>query len=417
MAKIGFFSLPWQGHLNPMASLARELESRGHQAIFFHLPEFASAIEGRGCRFVSYAPDRFPPGEFALRNAELSSLSGDQAFSAALAISQSLCAALLEEAEVVVGAAELDLWVIDQLDYGAATLAAKLGQPFVTAAVVLLKHDEVGVPGYNGEAYGQDPQSLEREARLAAHMASLIRPFLKALNGYRRAAGMEDFSYQTIWSSLAQVSQQPPEFEFPRKQLPDCFHFTGPFARPEDRSPLPFPWERLSGQPLVYASLGTAQRHQSRLYQAILDSVRGMDVQLVLSLAGATDLDLRPAPPNALVLPLVPQLEVLQRASAMITHAGMNSTLECLAAGVPMVAVPISHDQPGVAARIEWTGTGLKVPAARCDASTLSQALTRVLADSSFRERAERFRHAIAARDGRRMAGDIIEQVLGPAAN
>lgn len=54
-----------------------------------------------------------------------------------------------------------------------------------------------------------------------------------------------------------------------------------------------------------------------------------------------------------------PQLELLKRASVCITHAGFNTVIESLANGVPQVAIPITHDQPGVAARIADKKTGV----------------------------------------------------------
>jgi UDP:flavonoid glycosyltransferase YjiC (YdhE family) len=96
----------------------------------------------------------------------------------------------------------------------------------------------------------------------------------------------------------------------------------------------------------------------------------------------------------------------------MITHAGMNSALECLAAGVPMVAIPISHDQPGVSARIEWTGTGVRVLAAACEPERLRCAMETVLQENSYRDSARQFREIIAEKDGLRRAAGLIEQVL-----
>src|SRR5580658_8714154 len=53
-----------------------------------------------------------------------------------------------------------------------------------------------------------------------------------------------------------------------------------------------------------------------------------------------------------------PQLELLKGAALCITHAGLNTALEALTQGVPMVALPIGYDQPGVAARIVYHGVG-----------------------------------------------------------
>jgi len=45
-------------------------------------------------------------------------------------------------------------------------------------------------------------------------------------------------------------------------------------------------------------------------------------------------------------------LELLKQTSVCITHAGLNTVLEALTQDVPQVAIPVTNDQPGVAARI-----------------------------------------------------------------
>jgi UDP:flavonoid glycosyltransferase YjiC (YdhE family) len=48
---------------------------------------------------------------------------------------------------------------------------------------------------------------------------------------------------------------------------------------------------------------------------------------------------------SPLVVGYAPQLELLQRATLTITHAGMNTTLESLSNGVLMVAIPVANDR------------------------------------------------------------------------
>jgi len=413
MARVGMFCLPGLGHLNPFSGLAHELAGRGHEVVFFHLPDFAEQVRLRGFRFEAFGELKCPAGTFAVRYRELSRLDGLEAMRASLDILRSQAEALFTEARPVIGRAKLDLWVVDQLDYAAATLAAHMRAPFVTAIVTLTKHHEDGVPGFSGEAYTDDPDVQERDRRFNEAVLETSKPFRDYIGAYRVKAGLGPFSYEDLWSGLAQITQQPAEFEFPRRKLPACFHFTGPFARGAHRTPTPFPWELLSGKPLVYASFGTVQNRNRRLYQALAQATAHLDVQVVLSLGGAEASELPPElPGNMLAVPFAPQLEILEKAALMVTHAGMNSALECLAAGVPMVAVPIAHDQPGVAARIEWTGTGVRVPAPACEPERLRQAIETVLRESSFRESAQRFRKIIAEADGLRRAADLIEQVL-----
>lgn len=60
--KIGFISMPFLGHLNPMTALARKLQARGHEVIFIGVPDCESIVRGAGLKFVSYCEGEFPIG-------------------------------------------------------------------------------------------------------------------------------------------------------------------------------------------------------------------------------------------------------------------------------------------------------------------------------------------------------------------
>ncbi len=96
----------------------------------------------------------------------------------------------------------------------------------------------------------------------------------------------------------------------------------------------------------------------------------------------------------------------------MITHAGMNTAMECLTNGVPMVAIPVANDQPGVAARIAWTGCGETIPIKKLNIANLKNAIQKVLTNPSYKENAVRLQKAIAASGGVSRAADIIEQAI-----
>jgi zeaxanthin glucosyltransferase len=89
----------------------------------------------------------------------------------------------------------------------------------------------------------------------------------------------------------------------------------------------------------------------------------------------------------------------------------MNTALESLSNGVPMVAIPIANDQPGVAARIAWTGTGEVVSLAKSGSSILQASVKRVLAEDTYKQNAVRLQAAIRRAGGVSRAADIVEQV------
>ncbi|MEM7762284.1 MAG: nucleotide disphospho-sugar-binding domain-containing protein, partial [Cyanobacteria bacterium P01_A01_bin.40] len=95
-----------------------------------------------------------------------------------------------------------------------------------------------------------------------------------------------------------------------------------------------------------------------------------------------------------------------------ITHGGMNTTLECLTFGVPMVAIPIANDQPGIASRIAWSGVGEMIPLKKLNTENLQQAIKQVLTEDGYKKNALRLQEAIKQGGGVSRAADIIEQVV-----
>jgi MGT family glycosyltransferase len=147
------------------------------------------------------------------------------------------------------------------------------------------------------------------------------------------------------------------------------------------------------------------------IYKHILEAVQPLqDVQVVLSIGkNINPENLGPIPSNTIVVRSAPQIELLKRAALCITHAGLNTTLESLAHGVPMVAIPIAYDQPGVAARIAHHGTGEFIEVDELTTERLGELVEKVLQYPSYRARADYFQKVIAKARGLDGAADIVE--------
>lgn len=140
------------------------------------------------------------------------------------------------------------------------------------------------------------------------------------------------------------------------------------------------------------------------------------DLQVVFSTGRNVDADaLGPIPSNTLVVPSAPQLELLERAALCITHAGLNTTQEALAAGVPLVAIPVGYDQPGVAARILYHGVGRFVPFEELTVDSVLREVREVLGNPGYREKAAFFEQLIRDESGAERAAKLVEQVLSGA--
>jgi len=138
-----------------------------------------------------------------------------------------------------------------------------------------------------------------------------------------------------------------------------------------------------------------------------------LPAQLVISLGdGSTPPDVGDLPGTPLVVNFAPQLELLQRSALCVTHAGLNTVLESLSFGVPILAIPVTNDQPGVASRVAWTGAGECIAWPRRTVKGLRLAIERVLGKEPYRTSARRLQNGIQASAGIAGAGDVVEEVI-----
>jgi MGT family glycosyltransferase len=412
MATLGMVCPTTASHLYSAAALGHELAGRGHRVVIFGTPDGEPWARAAGLDFHALGERQFCADTNARWFAELGKLSRHRANVAVERLLEARAAMRLAELPDAVRRLRIDALLVDQSSPEGGTVAERLDLPFVSVCATLLLNRDADVPPFNTDWR----YSPARWARLRNRLGYLLLDRITA--GSRRIIG----EYRQRWnlpplrrpndhySRLAQLCQQPAEFEYPRRHLPRCLHFTGPFESAVSRAAVDFPYQRLSGQPLIYASMGTLHNRIPRVFARIATACAALDAQLVIATGGAPrprDLDR-----SVLVVSYAPQLELLSRAALAITHAGLGTVLQCLGRGVPMVAIPVASEQPGLAARIAWSGAGEYVPLARLRAARLRDAVSRVLYQPAYREHALRLRDAIRLAGGVAHAADVVEQVL-----
>jgi zeaxanthin glucosyltransferase len=417
--KFGFISQPLSGHLNPMTALGRKLKSRGHEVVFFSVPDGAAIIRGAGLDYVPFCEKEFPPGSIAKGFGGVAKMHGFEVVKhSAQNLIPGLVEAGLEHLEEKIVETGVEVLVLDTIYFYLEFVPMHLGMPYVHIWNVLpLDLSGATPPSCFAWPLESSPEAHARYMEGAQQFGSLWGPMSAAAKGYAEKVGLKiDWNDPTSTASkLAIIAQTPKEFDFPGAPWPPQFHYAGPFHEAGGREPVDFPWEKLNGKPLIYASLGTLVNGLEQIYHTILKAVAPLaDVQVVLSVGRNVELeDLGPIPSNTIVVRTAPQLELLKRASLCITHAGMNTTLEALAQGVPMVAIPIGYEQPGIAARIAHHGAGEFVEVEDLSVEGLSELIQRVRKNPAYRGKARYFQDVIARTHGLDVAADVIERALG----
>jgi zeaxanthin glucosyltransferase len=412
---IGLLCPSASGHLNPMTTLGHELHRRGHRVTLISTVDAQSKTLAAGLEFRAISETELPLGATEKALAKLGQLSGFAAFRYTVELFKQLTNSLLKDAPSAIQSAKVEFLLIDQTSFGGSTVAQSLDLPFISVCCALMINQDPNAPPFTtGWQYYSTWWARLRNQTAYRLINRSAQPIIKLLEDCRAQWRLPPFvDPEDGFSQLAQLCQQPSEFEFPRQSLSSCFHFTGPYSNPDSREATPFPFEKLTGQPLIYASLGTVQNRLLGTFQTIAEACQNLNVQLVLSLGGGNNPDSLPILPGSpLVVGYAPQLDLLRKATLTITHAGMNTTLESLSNGVPMVAIPIANDQPGVAARIAWTGTGEVVSLKKMTVPKLRHAIEQVLQHDSYRKNALILKKAIHQAGGVSRAADIIEQVI-----
>jgi zeaxanthin glucosyltransferase len=408
--KLGFICPNAPGHLNPMTALARELQARKYDVVFL----YASTANG-----LPAVPG--PEEDHVTKMlGEVSALQGEDAFRVGIRSLLAQTESILKSLPEIVRTNRVDALILDTTQRYVELGAMHLDIPYLHVSAALhFDYSGYTPPIYQSWPHETTPQALARNREGVAQITEKLAAANGQVRAYAERAGLEvdwgDLS--STLSKRAWITQTPEAFDFESSYRPPQFHHTGPFHDGKGREKVDFPWEQLTGEPVVYASMGTILNGRVDVFRTIAAAAaRHRDMQLVLSVGNQVDpAQIGPVPSNAIIVKRAPQLELLKKASLCITHAGLNTVLESLTQGVPQVAIPVSFDQPGVAARIAHRKTGVVTSLDKLTPDHLADLLSEAQNNPIYRQNSRKLQQAIVEADGLGVAADLVETSLGAA--
>jgi UDP:flavonoid glycosyltransferase YjiC (YdhE family) len=411
MALVGLFCPPTVGHLNPMTVLGRTLLKRGHSVTLFGIADVEAFVRSCGLDFRVLGASEYPVGSVEKSSKVLGRLRGIQALRFTVNAGSRLAEITCRFASSQVEASGIDLMVVDQNEPAAGSVAERLQVPYLNLVNIPLNFDPDIPPPITGWAYNPCAWSRLRNRAAYNMFYWIISPITQTINQYRKTWNLPKLrTPEDSFSSAGQICQMTSTFDFPRK-INAGFSYTGPFF--DESRHMNLTLNGLNGKPLVYASMGTLQNRDVSVYRQIAAACGSLNVQLVISLGGSGQMDeLCGLPSDSIIANYVPQLEVLTKAKLVVTHAGLNTVQEALHFGVPMVAIPVTNDQPAVAARLHRSGAGEVIPLVQLTGETLREKIVKVLEEDSFRRAAMKQRESSLKAGGVELAAELIEAVL-----
>jgi MGT family glycosyltransferase len=390
MSRFLFVFPPFVGHANPAVGVADALEARGHEVAWVCHREVIGSmfrddavVYPAGDEFLHYILDHLPERE------QLKGLAAVRFLWERVLVPLAL--SMVDPVRVAVDDFAPDVIVTDQQAFAGALVAVERGLPWAVSAC--------------GTAELIDP--VTTMPKVAAWFTGQIEGLCTALGVPKLAAQGFDPRY----SPHVVLQYSTRELVGPITRDVDSLAFVGP-SLPEWAESTPFPWEWLDGyERKVLVSMGTlSQGTTVRFLSRLLEGVEGQPYGVIL--VGEEGL-LPPVPANVLLQRFVPQLTLMPRLDAVVTHSGHNTVVGALTHGVPLVVAPIRDDQPVIAGQVAGSGAGVRVNFNRARAADIAAAIGAVLDEPSYRQAADRVARSFATAGGAPRAAELVEALVG----
>jgi MGT family glycosyltransferase len=379
------------GHAFPMLALGSELARRGHEVTFETWTRWRQPVEAAGMRFVA-APE-FPV--FPTRERPLSPY---EAVVAAVA-----------QTRPAVAAAAPDVVVHDILTLAPALSGELESVPVATLIPHLYPPGEPGFPPFGFGARKPRTRPGERLWRAFERpVAAGLRRGTAELNDTRRRVGLgpRHWPHNGLSPRLCLVATLP-QLEYPRP-WPAHVHVVGPLiweAQAAAVAPPP------GSAPLVLVAPSTAQDPEQRLLRAALRGLADEPVRVLASSNRRRLPEPVPVPANTRLVEWVSYAQTMPEAALVVCCAGHGTLIRALTLGRPVVAVPHAGDMPENAARLAWSGAGVRVPWPLLSPLTLRRAVRRALGDDRLAIRAAQLAAWSQLHDGPGRAAELVERL------
>ncbi|MCC7325330.1 MAG: hypothetical protein IT521_00810 [Burkholderiales bacterium] len=369
---------PYAGHVFPLASIGSELAQRGHAVAWLSYAAARAYLPPDVPFFEVPHDDVMQRSDDAARSPRPRFLASEFAyFYGELVVP--MAAAMLPHVEQAVAQWRPDVVLADQHALAGAIVARTRGLRWATSAATSLLH----------------AQSIDRHASARRWLRDLLAHTQRELGV--PVVDEPDVSPELV---LLYVSR---ELAGPGKRFPEHYRFVGPVLEHRHES-TSFPWHRLLRRPRVAVSLGSVvSAHGGRFLETAVAALRDEPVEVVI---GAPDGALAEVPANFVAWPWLPNLALLPKVDAAVSHGG-SFAFEALASGVPLVVAPFWTDQFATAGEIVAAGAGIRVRYGRVGAKELREAVSRVVHDPSYRRSAIRVQAGLRAAGGTRTAADF----------
>lgn len=398
MKHVVIAATPVPGHFNPMMAVAEHLAANEYRITVLTGEIYRDRVEAAGLGYVPlagaanydmrhqdvYFPERssIEPGMPQITY-DMQRVFGD-------AIPEQYAAL-----KRLVDAEGVDVIMADLLFMGIFPLlmAPRAERPaVVSCGIVPFMCRNAEVSPFTGP--DNSPEGLLRNAEHNAQIAAALQPATDYVSDKIEACcgrRLDTFLFDELYARPDLFLQfTTSAFEFPMKELPGNVVFVGPMIPKHDEVESPSWIESLDpAKPVIFVTQGTIANYDfTQLLQPALDGLANEPVQVVATAGGADASGVR-VPANARLEGYLSYAAILPKTAVFVTNGGYNGVQMALRAGVPLISAGASEDKPFVSARVAWSGCGIDLKTGTPTAEQIRDAVRSILAESSYRQKAQ----------------------------
>lgn len=429
MPSIILMPFHWASDMNSTFGVARKLKERGHRVIYLCIPDGEERIRSQGFEFLPIFSRVFPSGSIAEQDARQAK-GEDTGMDTFKARFRGMCEDIVNgEIEKSLDGVRPDLFLTSSGMPWVGIGAIATGSRVISFSSTLISVFDSMAPPFSSTVIPRGTLSSRLKTSFAWEVLFLRRSLFSKVqitDDLKRLARSCNYPVRRIdtrvetWPRLLmpELVFCPREFDFPRRRNPEGAAFVEASIDTQ-RIDTEFPWKRIEGdKPLVYCTLGTVVTVSSpgragEFFRMFIELMAKMpDLQGVVVLGNHLNVADFEQPPNVVVVNEAPQVEILERASLMVSHGGIGGIKEAVFMGVPMILIPLFYDQPGNAARAVYHGIGAALPLKELNAPNLRALIRKILGDKSYSEKVNSMSRIFRETEDRAPSISIIEQTL-----
>jgi MGT family glycosyltransferase len=404
------------GTLPPALGVAAELVRRGHSVLVLGDPVSEGSARAADCDFRPWqqAPHIDSIDEQTALIAEMEAGNGlHQLRVARDRVIVGPAAGYAADVVATVRDHPVDVVLADSVP-GMLIGAQATGRPTAALMANIYLRPTPGLPiMISGWLPPRGPVGRARDALIRRAMGLVLARFTRGLNPVLAANGRPPVrDLFDLFDRCAEVLVlTSPSFDFSSPHIPANVHFVGPQLDDPDWA-AGGDWRPPGEAPLVLVATSSVFQDQTDLLRRVATALGELPVRGVLTTGRAIDPADVPAPANVRVVRAAPHRAVLAEASAVVTHAGHGSVLKALAAGVPLVCIPMGRDQKDNTVRVLRLGAGVRVDE-KAPPDQIAAAVRRVVDEPGYASSARRFAEILATEAKTRpSAADRAEGLL-----